>query len=99
VRYWAFKFENPEYEDLYEGAVNKYYDGYYKDGELYGKSAQSYGITLDVYAEYVRETSGLSKKEDIMYIINTLPLSKEQKDALYYLNGWAKSTIREAPWR
>ncbi len=99
VRYWAFKLENPEYEDLYEGAVNKYYDGYYKDGELYGKSAKSYGITLDVYAEYVRETSGLSKKEDIMYIINTLPLSKEQKDALYYLNGWAKSTIREAPWK
>lgn len=99
VRYWAFKLENPEYEDLYEGAVNKYYEGYYKDGELYGKSAQSYGITLDVYAEYVRETSGLSKKEDIMYIINTLPLSKEQKDALYYLNGWAESTIREAPWR
>ena len=99
VRYWAFKLENPEYADLYEGAVNKYYDGYYKDGELYENGAKSYGITLDVYAEYVRETSGLSKKEDIMYIINTLPLSKEQKDALYYLNGWAKSEIRKAPWR
>ena len=79
---------------------NKYYDGSYdKDGELYCEGAQSYGISLDIYAEYVREKSGLTKKEDIMYIINTLPLTKEQKDALYYLNGWAKSTRHEAPWR
>ena len=103
IRYWAFVTENPEYKDLSESAVNKYYDGYYKTEDeeevLYCKSAQSFGITLDVYAEYVREKSGLTKKEDIMYIINTLPLTKEQKDALYYLNGWAKSTIREAPWR
>jgi hypothetical protein len=100
VRYWAFKLENPEYDDLSESAVNKYYDGSYKDGELYGKSAESYGITLDVYAEYVRGKSGLTKKEDIMYIINTLPLSKEQKDALYYLNtNWSKNEIRKSPWR
>ena len=103
IRYWAFVTENPEYKDLSESAVNKYYDGLYKKEEekevLYCKSAQSYGITLDIYAEYIREKSGLSKKEDIMYIINTLPLTSSQKDALYYLNGWAKSTIREAPWR
>ena len=103
IRYWAFVAENPEYKDLSESAVNKYYDGYYKTEDeeevLYCKSAQSFGITLDIYAEYVREKSGLTKKEDIMYIINILPLTKEQKDALYYLNGWAKSTIREAPWR
>lgn len=103
IRYWAFKAENPEYEDLTESAVNKYYDGYYEkvDGEykLTAKSAQSYGITLDIYAEYIRGKSGLTEKEDIMYIINTLPLTREQKDALYYLNGWKKSTIRDAPWR
>ena len=99
VRHWAFKLENPEYADFSESAVNKYYDGSYKDGKLYGKSAQSYGISLDVYAEYVRGKSGLSEKKDIMYVINTLPLSKTQKDALYYLNGWAKSSLYEAPWR
>lgn len=98
IRYWAFKAENPEYEDLTESAVNKYYDGYYKDGELYGESAQSYDISLDIYAEYIRGKSGLSKKEDILYVINTLPLSKKQKDALYYLNGWAKSGLKDTPW-
>lgn len=99
VRYWAFKLEYPEYEDLSESAINKYYDGSYKNGELYGKSAESYGISLEVYAEYIREKSGLTKKEDIMYVINTLPLSSYQKDALYYLNNYAESTIDEAPWR
>ena len=98
IRYWAFKAENPEYEDLTESAVNKYYDGYYKDGELYGESAQSYDISLDIYAEYIRGKSGLSKKEDILYVINTLPLSKKQKDALYYLNDWAKSGLKDTPW-
>ena len=98
IRYWAFKAENPEYEDLTESAVNKYYDGYYKDGELYGESAQSFDISLDIYAEYIRGKSGLSKKEDILYVINTLPLSKKQKDALYYLNGWAKSGLKDTPW-
>ena len=103
LRYWAFVAENPEYNDFSESAVTKYYDGYYKkeddEYELYAKSAESYGISLDVYAEYLREKEGLSSKEDIMYIINTLPLTKKQKDALYYLNGWAKSNIHEAPWR
>ena len=99
IRYWAFVAENPEYNDFTESAVTKYYEGSYKDGELYGKSAQSYGISLEIYAEYIRGKAGLSDKEDIMYIINTLPLTKEQKDALYYLNGWAESTIRESPWR
>ncbi|MEE1171706.1 MAG: hypothetical protein U0K87_05065 [Ruminococcus sp.] len=99
IRYWAFVSENPEYKDLTESAVNKYYDGYYKDDKLYAKSAQFYGISLDVYAEYFHEKSGLTKKEDIMYIINTLPLTREQKDALYYLNGWAKSGLKDAPWR
>lgn len=99
IRYWAFGLEYPEYEDLSESAINKYYDGSYKDGELYGKSAESYGISLDIYAEYIRGKTGLTQKEDIMYIINTLPLTSRQKDALYYLNNWAKSTIKEAPWR
>ena len=40
-----------------------------------------------------------SKKEKVLDYINSLPLSKKQKDSLYYALGWAESTIREAPWR
>ena len=40
-----------------------------------------------------------SKKEKVLDYIDSLPLSKKQKDSLYYALGWAESTIREAPWR
>ena len=39
-----------------------------------------------------------SKKEKVLEYIDSLELSKKQKDALYYALGWAKSEIREAPW-
>lgn len=97
VRYWDFQNRYPQYSELSEAAVAKYYDGYYKDGEIYGKSAESYGIRLDIYAQYVEETKGLNKEEKLR-VIDDLKLTDEQKDGLYYLNGWAKSTIDEAPW-
>lgn len=40
-----------------------------------------------------------SKKAKVLEYIDSLELSKKQKDALYYAFGWAKSEIREAPWR
>lgn len=39
-----------------------------------------------------RADSG-SKKAEIMAVINSLPLSSSQKDALYFANGWAASTL------
>ena len=90
--------EHPEYKDLNSGAVAKYYDGYYEDGELKYAGAVNYGISLDVYAEYIRGRSGLKNKEDIMAVIDSLPLTVYQKDALYFLNDWARSTLNEAPW-
>ena len=41
----------------------------------------------------------VSAKEKVMEYIDTLDLSRKQKDALYYACGYAKSTIKEAPWR
>ena len=40
-----------------------------------------------------------SAKEKVLDYIDSLDLTKKQKDALYYALGWAESTIREAPWR
>ena len=112
VQYWDFKKQYPQYDDLSESAVSKYYNGYYKDGKLYGKSAASYGISVAVYYDYCKQSSECegvdkngdgqadtgTKKAQIMNVIDSLPLTDVQKDALYYLNGWSKSTIREAPW-
>jgi hypothetical protein len=40
-----------------------------------------------------------SKKEKVLDYIDSLPLSKTQKDSLYFALGWAESNLRDAPWR
>ena len=39
-----------------------------------------------------------SKKVKVLAYINTLDLTYDQKDSLYYAFGWAESRIYEAPW-
>ena len=39
-----------------------------------------------------------SAKKKVLAYVNTLGLSKKQKDGLYYALGYAKSTISDAPW-
>ena len=38
------------------------------------------------------------KKEDVLKIINKMKITSKQKDALYRAQGYAESTIGEAPW-
>jgi hypothetical protein len=100
VQYWSFKQEYPDY-DLSEEAVTKYYN-----------DVEPYGITVDVYYDYSKQrskckgtdydgdgrTDSGSVKAEVMDVIDSLPITSEQKDILYYLNGWPASTIYEAPW-
>jgi hypothetical protein len=100
VQYWEFKQDYPDY-DLSEEAVAKYYT-----------DVGPWGINMDVYYDYYqqkaeckgtdedgdgRADSG-TKKAEVMAVIDSLPISNEQKDALYYLNGWSESTLGQAPW-
>ena len=55
-------------------------------------------ITPEQFYQYKVATSGLTKKAEKLEAINMLELDDYQKDALYYLNGWAQSTIGQAPW-
>lgn len=55
-------------------------------------------ITPEQFYQYKVATSGLTKKAEKLEAINMLELTNYQKDALYYLNGWAQSTIGQAPW-
>ena len=111
VKYVDFKAEHPDYADsISESRFAKYYepiDGYY------GYSLDDMGISVEVYADYCERTSGIegvdndgdgkldsgSKKRLVMQEIDALPLTTSQKDALYFLNGWSKNTLYEAPWR
>ena len=89
LQYWEFLSDNPGSE-LSQSQALKYCE--------YAKPA---GISADVYSEYcsrAKNVAGENKKEQRMDIIHSLPLTKAQKDALYYAEGWAKSTIHEAPW-
>ena len=89
VRYWEFKNDNPDvYVD--DAWIDEYYD----------EVAYS-GISLDVFVDYrnrVKGITGEGKKERRMAIINSLPITNAQKDALYLAEGWTESRLYEAPW-
>lgn len=89
VQYWAFKQDYPE---VY--ADDQWFDTYYE------KIADS-GLPIDVYMDYrntVSTITGEGKKEKRMAVINSLPITSAQKDALYFAEGWSESKLYEAPW-
>ena len=59
----------------------------------------SAGITPTQYYSYKAATSSMSKKAEKLEAIAAMGLTSEQKDAIYYSEGWAESKIYEAPWR
>ena len=92
--------------------ANQDYDITADIASKYFEFAEPAGIDLGIFIDFKYQIKGIegdkdrhgntisgSKKAKIMNIINSLPLTKAQKDALYYASGYEKSTIREAPWR
>jgi hypothetical protein len=54
-----------------------------------------------MFVEYRNEVKGITgedKKARRMAVINSLPISSAQKDALYFAEGWTSSKLWEAPW-
>ena len=89
VQYWAFKKDHP---DVY--ADDSWFDKYYEE-------VADSGIAIEVYMDYrnqVKDITGEGKKEKRMAVINSMPISSAQKDALYYAEGWTASKLYEAPW-
>ena len=77
----------------------------------YNEYCEPQGIDVDVFhdvwqymgsAEADKDKHGKvipdSKKQKVLAYIETLGLSKKQMDGLYYALGYAKSTIKDAPW-
>ena len=74
----------------------------------YNEYCEPKGIDVDVFrdvwkfkgsAKSDEGKRGKTAKEKVLEYIDSLDLSKKQKDALYYACEYAKSTIKEAPWR
>ena len=77
----------------------------------YNEYCEPQGIDVDVFhdvwqymgsAESDKDKHGKvipdSKKQKVLAYVDSLDLSRRQKDALYYAFGYAKSTIKDAPW-
>ena len=85
---------------------------YTKPIEKLGTSIEDSGIDPNTFVQYRElrtECKGVdsdgdgtadrnSVKNEVLAVINSLPISSSQKDALYYQNGWAASKIGQAPW-
>ena len=104
----AWKAEYGDY-DLTTGQLQ----GYFAPIENYGgQTLEDVGLDMGAYETYCLEkvkctgtdedgdgkTDSGSKKAQVMAVIDSLPITYEQKDALYYMNGWSSRTIYEAPW-
>ena len=100
VQYWDFKLTNPD-SDLTESAVTTYYE-----------KIESSGISINVYEEYTKKrakckgtdsdgdgkTDSGSKQAEVLKVIDSLPITRAQKDALYLAEGYAKSNLYKTPW-
>jgi hypothetical protein len=100
VDYWAFKEAHPKYKDVFtESNVAKYHE-----------FAEPADISVDVYAQFITGTKGLTdikdewgdvevtKREQVLEVIDSLPLTWQQKDALYLAAGYSESKIWDVPW-
>lgn len=95
---WELQRKNP---DVSNGRIEKWYN-----------DVKSSGISLAVYNDYAvraAECNGVdsngdgkidaySAKNQKLAVIDSLPISNEQKDFLYRLEGWAESKLYQAPW-
>jgi hypothetical protein len=107
VKAYSWMREHPQYEFTVNEALS-----YTSPIEGLGVSAEGCGIPPNTYADYLDAASACvgvdsngdgkadrnSKKKQILAVIDALPISDSQKDALYIMNGWSKSNLRKAPW-
>ena len=107
LRAYEWMKKNPQY-DLSVTTVLQFT----KPIDKLGYSVEDSGINPDTFQKYTdlrRECKGVdsdqdgtadrnSVKNEVLEVIDNLPITNEQKDALYYLNGWAASRIYQAPW-
>jgi hypothetical protein len=101
VRYWSFLDAHPEYEqyNLSESNVVDYLE-----------FAEPAKIPMEIYIQYRDGTKGIveikdewgnvevTKREQVLEVIDSLPLTWQQKNALYLAAGYSESKIWDVPW-
>lgn len=104
VTYGGLTSEEAESKLQYIDIKKQFPDTFVDDAwvDEYYEEVESSGISIEVFVDYrnqVKSITGEGKKERRMAVINSMPISIAQKDALYYAEGWAASRLYEAPWR
>lgn len=91
ARYWRF-----DATSVYDWSQNEFED--YDEIKNKGISEAKFDQFLSATRGITSIEGGATKKEQILAAINKMPLTVAQKDALYYLKGYAESKIVETPW-
>jgi hypothetical protein len=103
VTYGGLTDEEAESKLRYIDIKQQFPDTFVDDAwvDEYYEEVESSGISIEVFVDYRNQVKGITgkdKKEGRMAVINSLPISNAQKDALYYAEGWAASKLHQAPW-
>ena len=103
VTYGGLTDEEAESKLRYIDIKQQFPDTFVDDAwvDEYYEEVESSGISIEVFVDYRNQVKGITgkdKKEGRMAVINSLPISNSQKDALYYAEGWAASKLHQAPW-
>ena len=107
LRAYEWMKKNPSY-DLSVTTVLQFT----KPIEDLGYSVEESGIKPDTFMRYTelrKECKGVdsnndgtadrnSVKNQVLKVIDDLPITSKQKDTLYFLNGWSAKYLYSAPW-
>ena len=100
VNYWTLCKLYPKYKDLLtESRTEKYHE--------FVKPA---GISMDMYAQFLTKTKDLAdikdangkvkltKQDQVIDVIDALPITRRQKNALFLAAGYKESTLSKVRW-
>lgn len=101
VMAWDFERENPEVGSVSAATVKKYKELC----EPIGISVEEWNAVREFYSEAESDvdrkgkTIPNSKRDKVAEYIDSLPLKRRQKDALWLAMDYSENTLDEAPWR
>lgn len=101
VDYLIFGNENPT-SDISQNTYAAYTSKVKDAGISIDDFEDFYERAKELYADVDKNGKAISgsKKKKVIALIDSLPLTADQKDALYYYEGYSKSTLKkDAPWR
>ena len=101
VMAWDFEREKPEVGSVSAATVKKYKELC----EPIGISVEEWNAVREFYSEAESDvdrkgkTIPYSKRDKVAEYIDSLPLTRRQKDALWLAMDYSENTLDEAPWR